>query len=243
MLDEPSPSDPQAPQNHTRFQEWANECQLIGSAGGTPPPFTVWLKDKDKQESAPVVRIRGDNPPIEYIEEAGRLDLQSRILILLLVSVLGAEGVIVIVYPTIPDAIRWPGIIMNICVLLPVLLHLNKIKKQRERYKALVELHPYTHEFDIPLAATTQSMKITVRFDIPEDLRRLTEKLNLEVRTILQKYASTKTGPLSNTEIEDHLQTALGPFQDERAIPVLRVQVSLVTMKAPPNPAGGGIYV
>jgi hypothetical protein len=240
-------------ESHPRYHEWVEYCKQqfkwareANLPEGTLklPPFHMWVKLQEEEEerlrNRP--RIRSDNPPEANRLAAGSIEFKNTIIIAFAVAFIAIELIIVIALPSIPENIRWPGILINLFILLPALYKHSSNEKQADALRALFTLYAFNTEFTL-LLADNSTLKTTVYFQIPNDKQYLIEQLNRVTEKELLIFAAGKTKPPPASEFEDHLHLALVQFQNENQLAILRVQIP-VHIHIPAKPSQSGeLYV
>lgn len=190
------------------------------------------------QESWPIVRIRGANPPIVPISELS--ELQRKLTTITVFSAVPVAFIVLGVTHTPYSSPFWLLGAPAFAIFL-FILYRSVSRELTERAKVLnVDvkdggLHPqivpllvYDAEFTCPLA-NRSTIVITVHFQVPYSLDPF-------VRDIMSRVVKAKlimfTQQLANMPerdtVKDFLETDLVQFQDENKISVLRVDVPLI---------------
>jgi hypothetical protein len=199
-----------------------------------PKPPEAEAESKGEVPEYPPARIRGDNPPRYDVGRAYELEVHNRIFYgLTAVVVLGMVATLFFQEP-IPGARSW----LLVGLVAAAVYLIRKIRKNKKLIEECLKprrLRLYDTEFIIP-RLDGRPVRIKVAFEIPVAYVEMKPQLDLATEKILLKYASTCTEPRSITDIEEHLNEALFPFQQENddELPILRVQVPLATLIEPP---------
>jgi hypothetical protein len=253
------------PFQHPRFQEWVAECRIISEVSRhlkdptiKPPPFSFWLQDKLAQESQPIRRIRGDNPPAGYLKRAERLE--SRRLSILGVSMFflfaSMIALALMIHLNIDVALVTLLFVGIIAIIFFAFKWIKTLTEEAAWNRQRLELDAFSTEFTAPLADRSSIIRITVHFQIPLTLNphisgstdrpappsRFVEQLNRVAEVKLITYTQRFDAPPSAGEIEEYLNRELVQFQDENAVPILRVAVPF-TIPVPPSDKPKGVNV
>jgi hypothetical protein len=200
-------------------------------------------------EAESVPRIRGDNPPAASREELLRLHQNARVAsaVLYIPFALICAGAILgklIGY----DYSTKEAVLLLGCALIfffgAIKAH-EYFTQQAEPSRAMLSLDVYNTEFT-SLLADNSLLRTTIHFEMPSVLARATsgqssyhvEQLNRVTETILLRFAAAKATPPTAQEIENHLETNLVQFQNEKQIAVLRLKVATNIHILPDKPKG-----
>jgi hypothetical protein len=205
------------------------------------------------EASAPVLKIRGDNPPavdIPAVQELRSAITARRGLIAACIA--GAAcAALLSHYGACTKGIAAFAIILSAvgCGLLAY--DHNKIVERFARHVMLqrlvmkdgnyatkfIDLHTYNTEFTAPLADRS-TLRVTVHFQIPRNFTPLVEQLNRVAEAKLIVYTQEFFAPPSRLDIEGVLNRELVRFQNENEVPVLRVQVPIAIHVHPDKSEG-----